>query len=65
MFLISIRPKECVLKQSKKTHVPDHLRTQEMCIKATEKNPCVMPHVPDHLKTQECVKMWCGGTRLH
>ena len=33
--------------------VPDHLKTQEMCNKAVEKNPYQLDDFPDHLKTQE------------
>ena len=33
--------------------VPDHLKMQEMCIKAVEVDPSFMELVPDHLKTQE------------
>ena len=33
--------------------VPDHFKTQEICIKAVEVDPCLLEDVPDHLKTQE------------
>ena len=32
--------------------IPDHLKTQEMCIKAVEVDPSFLRLVPDHLKTQ-------------
>ena len=33
--------------------IPDHLKTQEMCNEADEKNPWGLDDVPDHFKTQE------------
>ena len=34
-------------------HVPNHLKTQEMCEIAVNRNPDALLYVPDHLKTQE------------
>ena len=31
--------------------VPDHLKTQEMCIEVVEKYPWLLGYVPDRLKT--------------
>ena len=31
----------------------DHLKTQEMCNKAVEKDSCLLVFVPDRLRTQE------------
>ena len=33
--------------------LPDHFKTQEMCIKALEVNPWLLKYVPDNLKTRE------------
>ena len=33
--------------------IPNHLKTQEMCIKAVEDVPYTLECVPGHLKTQE------------
>ena len=33
--------------------VPDLLKTQEMCIEVTERNPWQLEYVPYHFKTQE------------
>ena len=37
-------------------YVPDHLKTQEMCKRAVEKDPYTLKFVPDHFKTQEMCK---------
>ena len=34
-------------------YVPDHFKTQGMCIKAVEVDPWLLKYVPDHFKTQE------------
>ena len=34
-------------------HVPDTLKTKEMCIEAVEENPWHLKDVPDNFKTQE------------
>ena len=31
----------------------DNFKTQEMCNKAVEKDPCLLGEVPDHFKPQE------------
>ena len=33
--------------------IPDHFKTQEMCIKAAEVDPWQVDYIPDHFKTQE------------
>ena len=33
--------------------IPDHFKTQEMCIKTVEVDPWQLEHVTDHFKTQE------------
>ena len=33
--------------------IPDHLKTQEMCNKEVDIEPCLLALVPDHLKTEE------------
>ena len=33
--------------------IPNHLKTQEMCIEAVRIEPISLAYVPDHLKTQE------------
>ena len=33
--------------------IPDHFKTQKMCIKAVEVDPWQLKDVPDHYKTQE------------
>ena len=34
-------------------HVPDHLKTQEVCDKAVHTEPRSLVYVPDHFNTQE------------
>ena len=33
-------------------HIPDHFKTQEMCIKTVEADPSFLQLIPDHFKTQ-------------
>ena len=33
--------------------IPDHFKTQDMCNKAVEEDPCSLINVPDHFKTQD------------
>ena len=33
--------------------ISDHFKTQEMCKKAVEKDPCSLMNVPDHFRTQD------------
>ena len=33
--------------------VPDHFKTQKMCVKAVEKKSFTLGYVPDYFKTQE------------
>ena len=37
-------------------YVPDHFKTQGMCIKAVEVDPCTLTLVPDQFKTQKMCK---------
>ena len=43
-------------------YIPDHLKTQEMCIDAVIRDIYMLTYVPDHLKTQEmCKNAFEGG----
>ena len=45
--------------------IPDHFKTQEMCIKAVEVDPSFLQLVSDHFKTQEiCDKAVRGDSSL-
>ena len=35
------------------SQILDHFKTQEMCNKAVEKDPCSLSEVPDNFKTEE------------
>ena len=44
-------------------HVPDHIKTQEICNEVVSTYPCLLEHVSDHLKTQEmCNKAFWEDT---
>ena len=45
-----------LLPRHKLAYVPDHFKTQGMCIKAVEVDPCTQTLVPDQFKTQEMCK---------
>ena len=62
IFLISIRPTKCVCvwergvmhaRPAEFFLILNHFKTQEVCIKAVEKEPWQLKNVPDCLKTQE------------
>ena len=45
--------------------VPDHLKTQRVCIEVVEKYPWLLKYVPDHFKTEEmCTKALYDCLRL-
>ena len=33
--------------------IPDHFKTQEMCNKVVEEDPCSLEHIPDYFRTQD------------
>ena len=40
------------MKPRSSVYVPNHLKTQEMCIEEVRIEPFSLVYVPDHLKTQ-------------
>ena len=46
-------------------HVPDHLKTQEMCGDAVRKRPWLLQYFPDWFVTQHQIKIWhCNDNEL-
>ena len=45
--------------------VPDHFKTQQMCIKAVKKNPRILRYAPDHFNTQKICNEVVGSNHAY